>query len=131
MRTGNDVPANPTKTARPIAPTTRSMPTLTTAVTAVQPGPGEPAQPPQVGPDVARREQPEQLGLGVGAHVPPAAEVGVGEGPPAQGAQDVLADDPGEQAEDHRPGSHLRQVRQGEQWDGQRDGDSEPRAVRE
>ena len=98
MPSGSAVPANATKPARPIAPTSRSAPTLISASPRPEAGAGEPPEPPHVGADVAGGEQAEQLGLGVRPQVPAPAEVGVGQRAPAQRAEEVLADDPGQQA---------------------------------
>ncbi len=95
------------------------------SVAAADAGAGQPVDPPDVGADVPGREQAEQLALGVGPQVPPAAERGVGERAPPQGAQDVLADDPRHDPDQHRPRADVGESREGEGGDERADDDTD------
>ena len=71
IRVGSAVPANPTNTARPIAPTNRSAPTLITASPRPRPVRVSRCSRHTSAPTWPGRDQAQQLRLGVRAHVPP------------------------------------------------------------
>ena len=111
-RNGRAVPAKATKAARPERAHQPVGAHAQHGVAAAEAGAGEAAQAPQVRADVARGEQAEQLGLGVRTQVPAASQTGVGQRPPAQRAQHVLAQHPRQQPDHHRPHGDLGEPRQ-------------------
>ncbi len=94
-------------------------------VTSTEAGAGQPVHAPDVGADVPGGEQPEQLALGVGTDVPPARTSGRREGSPAEGAQEVLADQPRHHPQGHRPRAEVREPLQGDHRDDRADGHAE------
>ena len=85
---------------------------------------GQAAEPPGIRAHMPRGEQPEQLGLGIGPHVPPAGQGLGGQCAPAQRAQQVLADHPREQTQQRGPRTDVGQP--GQRHRRHRDRDEHP-----
>ena len=81
-------------------------------VPSAEAGSREPPHPPEVGADVSRGQQPQKLGLGVRPQVPDPTQVATRQRPPAQRAEEVLADHPGDQAEQDGQQGDVGQTRQ-------------------